>query len=113
MTEGNGHVIDPAGVARLALQAAVAEHGPLVLPDPGIMDRAAGNPGRGCPGRPSSSVARPGGLELLDWQKEFNTEVNKIRWMIEQVISHFENWTVMHNRLPPPAQHVRDNLSQR
>ena len=39
MTEGNGHVIDPAGVARRARQAAVAEHGPLVLSDPGIMDR--------------------------------------------------------------------------
>jgi hypothetical protein len=33
---------------------------------------------------------------LLDWQKEFNAEVNKIRWMIEQVISHFKNWTIMH-----------------
>jgi len=21
---------------------------------------------------------------------------NKIRWMIEQVISHFKNWTIMH-----------------
>jgi DDE superfamily endonuclease/Helix-turn-helix of DDE superfamily endonuclease len=39
---------------------------------------------------------KPEGRELLDWQKEFNTEVNKIRWMIEQVISHFKNWTVMH-----------------
>ena len=29
---------------------------------------------------------KPAGGELLDWQKEFNSEVNKIRWMIEQVI---------------------------
>jgi hypothetical protein len=36
------------------------------------------------------------GGELLDWQKEYNAEVNKIRWMIEQVISHFKNWTIMH-----------------
>ena len=39
---------------------------------------------------------KPAGGELLDWQKEFNSEVNKIRWMIEQVISHFKNWTIMH-----------------
>ena len=39
---------------------------------------------------------KPVGGELLNWQKEFNTEVNKIRWMIEQVISHFKNWTIMH-----------------
>ena len=36
------------------------------------------------------------GGELLEWQKEYNTQVNKIRWMIEQVISHFKNWTIMH-----------------
>jgi hypothetical protein len=34
--------------------------------------------------------------ELLDWQKEFNIQVNKIRWVIEQVISHFKNWRIMH-----------------
>ena len=28
---------------------------------------------------------KPAGGELLDWQKEYNSEVNKIRWMIEQV----------------------------
>ena len=39
---------------------------------------------------------KPVGGELLDWQKEFNTEVNKIRWVIEQVISHFKNWRIMH-----------------
>ena len=38
---------------------------------------------------------KPAGGELLDWQKEYNSEVNKIRWMIEQVISHFKNWTVV------------------
>jgi transcriptional regulator with XRE-family HTH domain len=39
---------------------------------------------------------KPAGGELLDWQKEYNTQVNKIRWMIEQVISHLKNWTIMH-----------------
>ena len=39
---------------------------------------------------------KPAGGKLLDWQKEYNTQVNKIRWMIEQVISHFKNWTIMH-----------------
>lgn len=39
---------------------------------------------------------KPEGRELLDWQKEFNSAVNKIRWVIEQVISHFKNWRIMH-----------------
>jgi len=29
---------------------------------------------------------KPAGRELTDWQKDFNTRVNKIRWVIEQVI---------------------------
>jgi hypothetical protein len=37
---------------------------------------------------------KPQGGELLNWQKEFNTGVNKMRWMIEQVISHFKNWKI-------------------
>ena len=44
---------------------------------------------------------KPAGGELLDWQKEYNSEVNKIRWMIEQVISHFKNWTII--RADPQA----------
>lgn len=39
---------------------------------------------------------KPAGGDLLDWQKEYNSEVNKIRWKIEQVISHFKNWTIVH-----------------
>jgi hypothetical protein len=38
VTEGNGHVIDPAGDARRALEAAVAQHGPQALSNPVIMD---------------------------------------------------------------------------
>jgi hypothetical protein len=33
----------------------------------------------------------PARRELADWQKEFNAQVNHIRWIIEQVISHFKN----------------------
>ncbi len=38
MTEGNGHIIDPVGDARRALQAVVAEHGPEALSNAVIMD---------------------------------------------------------------------------
>ena len=39
---------------------------------------------------------KPPGGELLDWQKEFNTQVNKIRYVIEQVIANFKTWRIMH-----------------
>ena len=50
MTEGNGHVIDPAGEARRALQAVVAAHGTQALSNAVIMDemcldRLGGLPG--------------------------------------------------------------------
>ena len=38
MTEGDGHVIDPAGDAHRVLQAVVAEHGPQALSNAVIMD---------------------------------------------------------------------------
>ena len=46
---------------------------------------------------------KPAGGELLDWQKEYNRQVNKIRWMIEQVISHFKNWTIVHTDYRRPT----------
>jgi DDE superfamily endonuclease len=39
---------------------------------------------------------KPAGGELHDWQKEFNTQVNKIRYVIEQVIANFKTWRIMH-----------------
>jgi hypothetical protein len=47
---------------------------------------------------------KPAGGELLDWQKEYNAEVDKIRWMIEQAISHFKNWTIMHTDYRRPLK---------
>lgn len=38
---------------------------------------------------------KPARGEFLDWQKEFNTGVNKIRWIIERAISHLKNWSIM------------------
>ena len=54
---------------------------------------------------------KPAGGELLDWQKEYNSQVNKIRWMIEQVISHFKNWTIMHTDYRRPLNTFRTTIS--
>jgi hypothetical protein len=39
---------------------------------------------------------KPSGGKLLDWQKEFNTEINKIRYVIERAIANFKTWRCMH-----------------
>jgi hypothetical protein len=54
---------------------------------------------------------KPAGGELLDWQKEFNTQVNKIRWVIEQVISHFKNWQIMHTDYRRPIDTFGTTIS--
>ena len=50
MTEGTGHVIDPAGDARRALLETVAEHGPEALSDATIMDNLCRNQLAALPG---------------------------------------------------------------
>jgi hypothetical protein len=50
VTEGNGHVIDPNGDARRALQEAVAEHGPEVLSNAAVMDNVCRDHLAGLPG---------------------------------------------------------------
>jgi hypothetical protein len=54
---------------------------------------------------------KPAGGELLDWQKEYNSEVNRIRWTIEQVISHFKNWTIMHTDYRRPLKTFETTIS--
>ena len=37
-------------------------------------------------------------------RREYNSEVNKYFRMIEQVISHFKNWTIMHTDYRRPLK---------
>src|SRR5207244_2019255 len=51
--------------------------------------------------------------ELLDWQKEFNKQINKIRYVIEQVIANFKTWRIMHTDYRrPPSNIPRNHLSR-
>ena len=47
---------------------------------------------------------KPVGGELLEWQKEFNTAINKIRYLIEQVIGHYKTWRCMHTDYRRPQR---------
>ena len=41
-------------------------------------------------------VKKPTYRDLLDWEKTFNTQINKIRYVIEQIIANFKTWRIMH-----------------
>jgi hypothetical protein len=36
------------------------------------------------------------GVELLDWQKAFNTAINQIRAVVERVIANLKTWRILH-----------------
>jgi hypothetical protein len=41
-------------------------------------------------------IKKPLYRDLLDWEKEFNTAVNKIRYLIEQTIANLKTWRILH-----------------
>jgi hypothetical protein len=41
-------------------------------------------------------IKKPAHRKLLDWEKEFNTGVNKIRYQIEQTIANLKTWRILH-----------------
>jgi DDE superfamily endonuclease len=41
-------------------------------------------------------IRKPPHCDLLDWEKEFNTAVNGIRWKIEQTIANLKTWRILH-----------------
>ncbi|MGH3518801.1 MAG: transposase family protein [Haloechinothrix sp.] len=57
-------------------------------------DNAVGDKGYIGKGIPTPFRA-PAGGQLLDWQKEFNTAINKIRYVIERAIANFKTWRCM------------------
>jgi hypothetical protein len=56
-------------------------------------------------------IRKPKHRELLPWEKKFNTDVARFRWVIEQVISHFKNWTIMHTDYRRPLKTFETTIS--
>ena len=56
-------------------------------------------------------VKKPAGRDLLDWEKEFNTQINRIRYVIEQVIANFKTWRIMHTDYRRPLATFATTIS--
>jgi hypothetical protein len=54
---------------------------------------------------------KPQGGELTDWQKEFNSQVNKTRWIVEQVIANFKTWRILHTDYRRPLKTFTETIS--
>ena len=83
------------------------ESGVLITMDPGNWAGDRGYVGRGM----ITPFKKPPGGELLDWQKEFNTQVNKLRYVIEQVIANFKTWRIMHTDYRRPIETFPTTIS--
>ena len=49
-------------------------------------------------------LKKPQGGELLDWQKEFNAQVNKLRALIESAIAHLKSRRILHTDYRRPLR---------
>ena len=54
---------------------------------------------------------KPQGGKLLAWQKEFNKQINRIRYVIEQIIANFKTWRIMHTDYRRPIETFSETIS--
>lgn len=85
------HISDPAPGARHDTRA-IHQAGLLAVLD---LANTIGDKGYVGTGILTPHKKPPGG-ELLNWQKEFNTAINRIRHVVEREIANFKTWRIMH-----------------
>jgi len=83
------------------------ESGVLLTPSP---DNWMGDKGY-VGNRMLTPIKKPKCRELLDWEKEFNTQTNKIRYVIEQVIANFNTWRIAHTDYRRPIETFSETIS--
>ena len=83
------------------------ESGALVTMDPSNWMGDKGYQGSGM----ITPIKKPAARELLDWEKEFNMQVNKIRYKIEQTIANFKTWRIMHTDYRRPFETFTQTIS--
>jgi hypothetical protein len=56
-------------------------------------------------------IQKPAHRDLLDWEKEFNTQINKIRYVIERTIANFKTWRIMRTDYRRPLATFNTTIS--
>jgi len=81
--------------------------GILLTRDPGNWVGDKGYAGNGM----ITPIKKPAHRDLLDWEKEFNTQINKIRWRIEQAIANLKTWRILHTDYRRPINTFSNTIS--
>jgi hypothetical protein len=56
-------------------------------------------------------IRKPAYRELLDWETEYNTEVNRIRYLIERTIANLKTWRILHTDYRRPLATFNETIS--
>jgi len=56
-------------------------------------------------------IRKPACRDLLDWEKEFNTSINKIRYLIERTIANLKAWRILHTDYRRPLETFTTTIS--
>jgi len=56
-------------------------------------------------------IRKPQFRDLLDWEKEFNKQVNKIRYLIERAIANLKTWRILHVDYRRPLASFAETIS--
>ena len=85
----------------------LSESGVLLTLDPGRWIGDKGYVGNDM----ITPIRKPAHRKLLDWEKQFNKQVNKIRYVIEQTIANFKTWRIMHTDYRRPLATFATTIS--
>ena len=56
-------------------------------------------------------IKKPAHRDLLESEKDYNTEINKVRYVIEQVIGNFKTWRILHTDYRRPLRTFKETIS--
>jgi transposase len=56
-------------------------------------------------------IRKPAHRDLLDWEKEHNTAVNKVRWIIERTIANLKTWRILHTDYRRPYATFEETIA--
>lgn len=77
-----------------------SRHDVYCLDESGALEQMRDHPWIGDKGYVGRDMITPfknvNGRELLDWQKEFNTDINATRAVIERIIANIKTWRTLH-----------------
>jgi hypothetical protein len=56
-------------------------------------------------------IRKPTHRDLLDWETQYNTDVNRIRYLIERTIANLKTWRILHTDYRRPLATFTTTIS--